>query len=233
LGQPCTIFVALQALGYLDLDPCCAVCEATLGADCHLIQHKGWVSGPGRPGGRLHTDFVPLMVKDPACLLDGRIRVPIYLITAHYYLEDFADDDRLGPTLFVPGSHLSGRSPVAGEAAWESPRGQVGPRSARVKAGDCVLFRSDVWHSGSTNTSQDTRHLMQVHYCSKLISHRLGARYRHPDEREAGEAEHDNIVAQRQSTTVHNAPESRPEVVALANARQRRLLAGFSWPALE
>ena len=30
----------------------------------------------------------------------------------------------------------------------------------------------------------------------------------------------------------HRAPESRPEVVLRASARQRRLLAGFSWPVL-
>lgn len=59
---------------------------------------------------------------------------------------------------------------------------------------------------------------MQVHYCSSLISHRVGARYRPPEEREEAAAH------------VHNAPESRPEVIAMANARQQRLLAGFSWP---
>ena len=35
-------------LKYLDLDPCCAVAEETLGADCHLIQQKAWSSGPVR-----------------------------------------------------------------------------------------------------------------------------------------------------------------------------------------
>ena len=32
-----------------------------------------------------------------------------------------------------------------------------------VKAGDCAAFRSDVWqHRGSANTSDQTRHIMQV-----------------------------------------------------------------------
>jgi len=80
-------------------------------------------------------------------LLEGKVRVPIYLITAHYYLEDMVEE--LGPTLFVPGSHLSGRPPRPEETGWRG----VGPRSANVKAGSCVMFRSDVWHSGSPNLS--------------------------------------------------------------------------------
>ena len=89
-------------------------------ADCHLIQHKGWVSGPGRPGQNLHLDFLPLAVPNPAPLFDGRLRVPIYLITAHYYLEDFTGPagGELGPTLFVRGSHRSGRGPKPGELRW-------------------------------------------------------------------------------------------------------------------
>ena len=86
-----------EALQYLDLDPTCAVAEATLGADCHLIQQKGWQTGPGRYADHdLHLDFLPLHVADPTPLLDGSLRVPIYLITAHYYLEDTYPE--LGPT---------------------------------------------------------------------------------------------------------------------------------------
>ena len=124
-------------LQYLDLDPCCAVVEATLGPDAHLVQQKGWTTGPGRPADRhLHLDFLPLHCPAAAeALLDGRLRIPIYLITAHYYLDDM--DMELGPTLFVPGSHLSGRAPRAGEHSWRG----VKPQAACVRAGDCVMFR--------------------------------------------------------------------------------------------
>ncbi len=79
-------------LQYLDLDPCCAVAEATLGDDCHLIQQKAWSTGPGRPGQQLHLDFLPVAVGDERLLVDGVVRIPIYLITAHYYLEDMTEE---------------------------------------------------------------------------------------------------------------------------------------------
>lgn len=79
-------------LQYLDLDPCCAVAEATLGDDCHLIQHKAWSTGPGRPGQTLHVDFLPVVVGDEGLLVNHVLRIPIYLITAHYYLEDMTEE---------------------------------------------------------------------------------------------------------------------------------------------
>lgn len=90
-------------LQYLDLDPCCAVAEATLGEDCHLIQQKAWSTGPGRPGQTLHVDFVPVAVEDEQLLVDGMVRMPIYLITAHYYLEDMTEE--LGTPTF-PSGHM-------------------------------------------------------------------------------------------------------------------------------
>ena len=83
-------------LAMLDAEPCCSVAEATLGPDCHLIQQKAWSTGPGRPGQHLHVDFLPLFVPQNEVLLEGKLRIPIYLITAHYYLEDM--DEALGPT---------------------------------------------------------------------------------------------------------------------------------------
>jgi hypothetical protein len=136
-----------EMLQYLDLDPTCAVAEATLGEDCHLIQQKGWSTGPGRSGdSNLHLDFLPMYCAGAEqALRDGRLRIPVYLITAHYYLDDMTEDAgmALGPTVFVPGSHLSGRSPLPGEHSWRGIR----PQAAQVRAGDCVMFRSDVWVS--------------------------------------------------------------------------------------
>ena len=37
-------------------------------------------------------------------------------------------------------------------------------RVSYASAGDVVLFRSEVWHRGSANTSNEVRYLMQVHY---------------------------------------------------------------------
>ena len=38
-------------------------------------------------------------------------------------------------------------------------------QSLQVEAGDCVMFRSDVWHRGAGNTCGEARHILQVHYC--------------------------------------------------------------------
>ena len=211
-----------QMLQYLDLDPCCAVAEATLGADCHLIQQKGWTTGPGRPADRqLHLDFLPLYCPGAqAALLEGRLRVPIALITAHYYLED--TDMDLGPTLFVPGSHLSGRAPRAGEHSW---RGK-GARAALVNAGDCLMFRSDVWHASTPNLTADrTRHIMQVHYCSSLLSHRVGSAYQPRSNEGDWHSSHDGGDGPWGSPVA--SPESEPAIEKKMNARQARRRAGF------
>ena len=103
-----------------------------------------------------------------------------------------------GPTLFVPRSHLSGRTPQPGETSWHG----IKPRSALVNKGDCVMFRSDVWHCGSPSTTNaGTRRVMQVHYCSSSIGH---------------------------PTLPRAVPATLPEILAKANSRQRRLLAGFA-----
>ena len=50
-----------------------------------------------------------------------------------------------------------GRSgPKEGEETWKGMPAQA----LLVKGGDCVLFVSTVWHFGSANTSEDTRHMM-------------------------------------------------------------------------
>ena len=38
------------------------------------------------------------------------------------------------------------------------------------KAGDCVLFRCEVWHRGTANTSNQMRYLLQVHYAQRIIT---------------------------------------------------------------
>ena len=64
---------------------------------------------------------------------------PLRVITAHYYLEDTYPE--LGPTFFIAGSHLAGRPPRESD---QSAYNGMPDQSLLVKAGDCVLFRSDV-----------------------------------------------------------------------------------------
>ena len=152
-------------LQYVDHAAIIAVAEATHGDDCHIIGMTAWMTGPGRPDQSLHTDWLPLSL--PADILaDPRVKVPIFITTAHFYLDDLYEE--LGPTNFVPGSHFSGRSPD-GETTWK----EIGEQSIMCHAGDVVIFRSEVWHRGTANTSDQTRYLLQVHYAKRMIAQKF------------------------------------------------------------
>jgi len=152
-------------LQYLDKSPVIELAEAVHGPDCHVIGMTVWLTGPGRPDQGLHTDWLPILL--PADVLaDPRVKVPIFITTAHYYLDDLYE--ALGPTKFVPGSHLSGRSP-GGATEW---RGKL-EQSVLCNAGDVVLFRSEVWHRGTANRSKQTRYLLQVHYAHRMITQKF------------------------------------------------------------
>ena len=149
-------------LQYLDLSPVIELAEAIHGEDCHVIGMTAWVTGPGRPDQGLHIDWLPIPL--PADILeDPRVKVPIFISTAHYYLNDLYED--LGPTKFVPGSHASGRRPD-GETEWKGAT----EKSILCNAGDVVIFRSEVWHRGTANRSDQTRYLLQVHYANRMIT---------------------------------------------------------------
>jgi ectoine hydroxylase-related dioxygenase (phytanoyl-CoA dioxygenase family) len=176
---------ALDRPGVIDL------AEATMGQECHIIGQTAWRSHPGHNNWGVHVDrlFVP-MPEDMA--QDSRFQLPIYLCTAHFYLNDLTLD--LAPTWVIPGSHKSGRGPSNGEEEWQGKKLEP----VLVKAGDVLFFRSEVWHTGSANKTEDqTRYLLQVHY-----SHRF--------------------IAQQFSPYI--TWQFNPEVLAAANPRQLRLL---------
>ncbi|NKB71492.1 MAG: hypothetical protein GKR89_30845 [Candidatus Latescibacteria bacterium] len=70
--------------------------------------------------------------------------------------------------------------------------------SILCKAGDVVIFRSEVWHRGSANSSGETRYLLQVHYSKRMITQKYPPYF--------GQFRFDEAI------------------VAQANPRQRRLL---------
>lgn len=152
-------------LKFLDHPGVIEIAEGIHGDDCHSIGMTAWITGPGRPDQKLHTDWLPISL--PADILaDPRVRVPIFITTAHFYLDDLTEE--LGPTNFIPGSHLSGCSPE-GATEWQ---GQT-EKSIMCKAGDVVIFRSEVWHRGTANTSDKTRYLLQVHYAKRMITQKF------------------------------------------------------------
>ena len=152
-------------LPFLDRPEIIDLVEAVHGEDCHCIGMTAWVTGPGRPDQTLHADWQPLTLP-PDVMEDPRVKIPVFITTAHFYLDDI--DPAIGPTNFVPGSHRAGRPPQ-GDTSW---KGQT-ERSILCKAGDCVVFRCEVWHRGTANTSDRTRYLLQVHYAKRMITQKL------------------------------------------------------------
>lgn len=149
-----------ELLSLVDREPVLSLMKGILGEDCQCIGGSLWVTGPGRSMG-LHVDYQPISLPEDV-IADPRITVPIFVSTAHYYLDDLTVD--LGPTTLVPGSHRAGRAPND-ETSW---RGQ-GPKAAVFPAGSCMAFRSDLWHGGARNTSDRRRYLIQVHYANVYI----------------------------------------------------------------
>lgn len=152
-------------LEYLDRPGVIELAEAIHGSDCHIIQMTAWITGPGRPDQEMHVDWLPFALPEDV-VADPRVEIPIFISTAHYYLDDIYEE--LGPTQFIPGSHRSGRRPNQ-EEEW----GGVQAQNVLCKAGDALLFRSDVWHRGTANRSNQVRYLLQVHYANRWIAQRF------------------------------------------------------------
>jgi ectoine hydroxylase-related dioxygenase (phytanoyl-CoA dioxygenase family) len=177
-------------LPFLDRPGVIDVAEAALGRDCHIIGQTAWRSHPGFKGEPLHVDLLPLAWPEDA--VAGAFRVPPLILTAHFYLNDVTAD--LAPTRIVPGSHRAGRAPGESESDWRGRPAEV----VLARAGDCLVFRSDVWHAGSDNrTRADVRYLLQVHYGRREM------------------AQHFSPLLEWRFN---------PAVLAAATARQRRLL---------
>ena len=100
---------------YLDMEPVASVAERLMGDDCHIIGMTAWTTGPDRPDQHLHADYLPVEIPEEF-LLSGAVKLPVFVATAHYYLNDIYND--LGPTKFIPGSHLAGRKPTSSDRTW-------------------------------------------------------------------------------------------------------------------
>lgn len=178
-------------LAFLDPSGIIELAEAALGPDCHLIGQTAWRCHPGFVGAALHLDY--LVMELPASLLaDPAFELPMQICTAHIYLDDIDAD--LCPTWVIPGSHRAGRPPAVGESQWQGR----GAQPVLCRAGDALMFRSELWHAGSRNLTLDrTRYLLQLHYGRRM-------------------------VAQKFSPYLHWRFD--PAVLAAATPRQRRLL---------
>ena len=45
--------------------------------------------------------------------------------------------------------------------------------SILCSAGDVVVFRREVWHRGTADTSDEVRYLLQVHYAQRMITQKF------------------------------------------------------------
>jgi ectoine hydroxylase-related dioxygenase (phytanoyl-CoA dioxygenase family) len=183
----------LTFLNLIDREPVISLAEGTMGDQCHVMGQTAWRSYPGHNGWSPHTDRTYITVPEEL-ILSGQVKLPIYLCTAHYYLDDITED--LCPTYVIPGSHKSGRALSWGkdkEPEWHGKKLEP----VLCKAGDVLFFRSEIWHTGSENKSDRTRYLLQVHY-----SHRFMA----------------------QQFSPYLTFQFSPHILAQANPRQRRLL---------
>jgi hypothetical protein len=154
-------------LDFIDRPGVIELAESTMGDQCHIIGQSAWRSRPGHNGWAPHTDRV--FVEFPEEMADDpRFKLPIYLCTAHYYLNDLTLD--LAPTWVIPGSHKSGRALSWGKDSSPTWNGKE-LEPVLCKAGDVLFFRSEIWHTGSENTSEDTtRYLLQVHYSHRFVA---------------------------------------------------------------
>ncbi|MDX1369390.1 phytanoyl-CoA dioxygenase family protein [Pseudomonas sp.] len=154
-------------LAYLDQPGVIELAEAALGADCHIIGQTAWRSHPGFVGAELHLDYLVMELPE-ALLADPAFELPMQICTAHFYLDDIDAD--LCPTLVIPGSHRAGRKPRAGESQWQG----VPAQPLLCRAGDVLMFRSELWHAGSHNrTAERSRYLLQVHYGRRMVAQKF------------------------------------------------------------
>jgi hypothetical protein len=154
-------------LRFLDLPDIIDLAEAALGNSCHLVGQTAWRSHPGHQGVGVHADY--LVVQPPEeWLADPRFTLPMQICTAHLYLSDITEE--LCPTFIIPGSHKSGRYPKPFEGGWKGRTLEP----VLCRAGDVLFFRSELWHSGSDNTTRDEiRYLLQVHYGRRMVAQKF------------------------------------------------------------
>jgi ectoine hydroxylase-related dioxygenase (phytanoyl-CoA dioxygenase family) len=181
-------------LRFLDKSGVIELAESAMGEECHIIGQSAWRSHPAHNGWAPHTDRVFFEVPEEL-LLNGSVKLPIYLCTAHFYLSDITEE--LCPTYVIPGSHKSGRALTWGKDPSPTWNGRE-LEPVLCKAGDVLFFRSEIWHSGSQNkTAEETRYLLQNHYSHRFIAHQFSP---------------------------YITWQFNPEVLAAANATQLRLL---------
>ena len=149
-------------------DPFVSLAEAVLGDDCHVMAQNALIYGKGQGGGWHVDDALQFPLPAEAESHDPECAPPCLVMQIFTPLTDM--DAKAGCTQVVPGSHLSGRRPDAGDSP--SFQGQ-GPISLEAKAGEAYLFNNQIWHQGAKNQSTTPRVLGGVTYSRRFVAQRF------------------------------------------------------------
>jgi len=198
-------------LEYIDRPEVLEVIEDIHGKGARCIGGSVWITGPGRYPMGLHVDYQPFGLPEEIAL-DPRVRIPIMVSTLHYYLNDITPD--MGPTIVVKGSHRAGRAPD-GDLEFRGER----PKAFQCRAGDALLFRSDLWHGALGNSSGERRYMLQVHYGTPYIK----PAYEQIPMRHTRKQGEDEETFARRTQRMHGFRVGE-EILARASMKQRQLL---------
>jgi ectoine hydroxylase-related dioxygenase (phytanoyl-CoA dioxygenase family) len=149
------------------------VIEPVLGEDCHIIANTAWRNPAGHQGGRWHMDAGPHIPRPEGVAWPDEIPYPIFAIGMHLFLIDCPME--AGPTAVIPGSHRSGRLPPrdAEDQGMDLSYQGRGPVLLPAKAGDAILFVSDIWHRGTPAQAEHGRFFLQCHYARRDLAQRI------------------------------------------------------------
>jgi ectoine hydroxylase-related dioxygenase (phytanoyl-CoA dioxygenase family) len=152
------------------------VIEPLLGEDCHVIANTAWRQPPEESshGGRFwHIDSGPHVPRPADVPWDERIPYPVFAIATHILLMDSPLE--AGPTGVLPRSHRSGQPPPF-DRMTDDDLEYEGQRAVPLvaRAGDVLLFVSDVWHRRLASGPGDPgRYFVQCHYGRRDLAPRL------------------------------------------------------------
>ncbi len=153
------------------------VVEPLIGDDCHIIACTAW-RNPSDPahapkGQEWHTDAGPHVPRSPDVSWPADIPYPVFAVAVHVFIEDCKLAD--GPTLVIPGSHMSGLAPPK-EREWDLDLSYRGRAAVPVLAqpGDVSFFVSDVWHRRMPpKRGGSGRFFLQINYARRDIAQRV------------------------------------------------------------
>lgn len=172
--------------------------EPLLGEDCHVIANTCWRNVAGHQGGAWHTDAGPHIPRPEGVPWPDAIPWPVFAIGMHLFIEDCPEE--AGPTAVLPTSHRSGRSPPSDRLfdsglTFENRTAVTLP----ARAGDAILFVSDLWHRGTPAKQGYGRFFLQAHYGRRDLAQRI---YPTAEVSHAGAAAADRAASERERTLI-------------------------------